>query len=100
MDVRESFSRLKKKVKHRLTGSKHKSGKTGGDTCGERVDATGSLLRPEHRVVTGGGHSDVEVEVGSGPRREGNGGSEEKVERVSPSPSTPSPMRGEKPDSM
>jgi hypothetical protein len=49
------FSKLKKKVKHRLAGSKHKPEKTGDDAGGEGTDATGSLPRPEpHGVVDGG----------------------------------------------
>jgi len=55
-DIRDSFSRMKKKVKHRLTGSKRKPDRTGADARGERTDSTGSLPRPEPRVVTGGGH--------------------------------------------
>ena len=56
MDMREPFSKLKKKIKHRLTGSKHKPGGTQTDAGGKRVDATGSLPRPEPHVVVGGGH--------------------------------------------
>jgi hypothetical protein len=56
MDVREPFSRLKKKIKHRLTGSKHKPGGTQTGADGERLDATGSFSRPEPHVVVGGGH--------------------------------------------
>ena len=50
------FSKLKKKIKHRLTGSKHKPGRTGADAGGERVDATGSLPRPGPHVVASGDH--------------------------------------------
>ena len=100
MDVREPFSRLKKKIKHRLTGSKHKSDRTEADAGEERADATGSLPRPESHVVTGSGHSDAEGVVGSGPHREGNDASEEKVEQVDPSPSTPSLAHDGKPDGM
>ena len=100
MDVRGPFSRLKKKIKHRLTGKKPKSDRTEADAGGERADASGSLLRPESHVVTGGGHPDVEGVVGSGPRREGNDATEEKVEQVNPSPSTPSLAHDGKPDGM
>jgi hypothetical protein len=40
------LSKLKKKIEHRLAGSKHKLGKTAADAGGERVDPTGSLPRP------------------------------------------------------
>jgi hypothetical protein len=100
MDVREPFSRLKKKIKHRLTGSKHKSDRTEADARGGKADATGSLPRPESHVVTGSGHTDAEGVVGSGPHREGNDAGEEKVERVDPSPSTPSLAHDGKPDGM
>jgi len=43
------FSRLKK-----LRRRKHKPGRTGADTVGERVDSSGSLPRPEPRVAAGG----------------------------------------------
>jgi hypothetical protein len=49
------FSKLKKKVKHRLAGSKYKPEKIGAETGGEGTDATGSLPRPEPHVVVGGG---------------------------------------------
>jgi hypothetical protein len=100
MDVREPFSKLKKKIKHRLTRKKPKSDKTETDAGGERADASGSLPRLESHIVTGGGHPDVEGAVGSGPHREGNDGGEEKVEPVDPSPSTPSLAHDGKPDGM
>jgi hypothetical protein len=100
MDVREPFSKLKKKIKHRLTGKKPKSDRTETDAGEERADATGSLPRPESHVVTGGSHPDVEGVVRSGPRREGNNAGEEKVERVDPSPSTPSLAHCGKPGGM
>ena len=56
MDFRDSFSRLKKKVKHRLTGRKPKPNETGADVGGERVDSTGSLPGAEPHVVAGGSH--------------------------------------------
>jgi hypothetical protein len=100
MDVREQFSRLKKKIKHRLTGKNPKSDRTEADAGGERADASGSLPRLESHIVTGGGHPDVEGAVGSGPHREGNDAGEEKVEPVDPSPSTPSLAHDGKPDGM
>ena len=41
-DLRDSFSRLKKGIKHRLTGNKRKTDKPGAGRHGERVDASGS----------------------------------------------------------
>ena len=94
------LSKLKKKLKPRLPGSKHKPDKTGTGADGERVDPTGSLPRPGPQVVAGGGRSDVEVAVGSGSRREGDDSGGEEVEQVYPSPSTPSLVHGGKPDGM
>ena len=54
-DLRESFSKLKKGVKHRLAGSKRKADKTGAGGPVERTEGPGSLLQPEHHVVTGSG---------------------------------------------
>ena len=53
MDIREPFSKLKKRIKHRLTGSKHKPGKIGVDAGGEEVGTPGSLLQPEPHFVAG-----------------------------------------------
>ena len=54
-DLRESFSKLKKDVKHRLTGSRRKADKK-TDRRGETVaDPSGSLPRPGPPAVTGGG---------------------------------------------
>ena len=53
-DVRESLSKLKKDIKHRLTRSKPKAGKTQTDRHGERVDSSSSLLQPPPHVVAGG----------------------------------------------
>ena len=50
----ESFSRLKKKVKHRLAGSAPKQKNTGANVGGESVDSTGSRPTPEPHVVAGG----------------------------------------------
>jgi hypothetical protein len=89
MDVREPFSRLKKGIKHRLTGKKPKSDTPEANAGEERADTSGLLPRPESHVVTGSGHPDVEGVVESGPHRDGNDAGEEKVEPVDPSPSTP-----------
>ena len=56
MDIRDSFSRLKKKLKHPLTGKKRKRDRAGADAGGERVDPAGSSSRPEPSVVAGGSH--------------------------------------------
>ena len=71
-DIQESFSRMKKGIKHRLTGRKRKAEKTETDGRGETADQSGSLPRPEPHVVTG-----------SGRGREGNGSNAE--ESVQPS---------------
>ena len=49
-----SFSRLKKNVKHRLRGRKHEPGRTGSNTAGERVDSSDSPPQPGPRVAAGG----------------------------------------------
>ena len=54
-ELRESFSKLKKDIKHRLPGSKRKTDKTGTDGHEERVSSSGLLPRPEPRVLTSGG---------------------------------------------
>jgi hypothetical protein len=60
MDIQKPFSKLKKKIKHRLAGSKHKQGRTGADTGGEIVDGTGSVPQPEPHVLVGGGNDQEE----------------------------------------
>ena len=51
-DIRDSFSRLKKDIKHRFTGSKRKVDKKGATGPGENV--SGSHPRPESHIVTSG----------------------------------------------
>ena len=53
MDIRNSFSRLKKKVKH--MGSKQKPGRTGADVDRESVDPGNPLPRSEPHVVADDG---------------------------------------------
>ena len=54
MDMRDSFSRLKNKLKRPLTGGGHKPERAGTDVAGERVDREGYLLRSElHPEVEG-----------------------------------------------
>jgi len=55
-DIRDSFSRMKKKFKYKLTGSKRKPDRTGPDARGEKTGSTGSLPRLEPRVVANGSH--------------------------------------------
>ena len=87
MDIREPFSRLKKKIKHRLTGSKHKPDKIGADASGERAD--GPLPRPGPHVVAGGGRD----QEGSGSNAVG-----EQVFSTNPppQPDKPEPVSGDK----
>jgi hypothetical protein len=51
MDIRESFSSMKKSIKHLLTRSKRKTDRTRADGRGERADPSGSNLH----VMTSGG---------------------------------------------
>jgi hypothetical protein len=55
MSFRESFSKLKKDVKRRLKGKRHKSDRSGTDTGGESVDSTRSPSRSGLQVVGGSG---------------------------------------------
>jgi len=55
MDIRHSFSKLKKTVKHRLTGNKRKPDKTEADADGESVDPANSLPGPAPHVLAGDG---------------------------------------------
>ena len=50
MDIRDSFSRLKKKLKHPLTGNRRGTGRTGVG-AGDRVDPTDSLPLPKPNVA-------------------------------------------------
>ena len=53
-NVRGSLFRLKKGIKHRLTGSKRKMDETRAGGHGGRVEPSGSLPRPEPHIVAGG----------------------------------------------
>ena len=53
-DIRDSFSGLKKDLKRRLGGRKRKPNGTGANATEESGDPSGSLLRPEPRVMDGG----------------------------------------------
>ena len=54
-DLRDSFSKFKKGIKHRLGRSKRKANEPGVGRRGEEVDSSSSLPRSEPRVTTGGG---------------------------------------------
>ena len=70
MDIRTPFSRLKKKVKHRLAGNKPNSDKTGADVSGsERLDSTSSPLGPGPDVVADGGRNREENRSNPGQAR-------------------------------
>ena len=120
-DIRSSYSGLKKKIKHKLTGAKHKPGGEGVDTGGERGDSPGSLLRSEPRIIVGGGHSGEEDRTkvdgrrvrstnrppqsdepesvpARGLGREWGDADGKKIEQVHPSPSAPWIPRGGEPD--
>ena len=53
-DIRESFSRFKKSVKHRVTGKKRKGDQPGTGGPVEGSDTSGPGPQPEAGVVTGG----------------------------------------------
>ena len=52
--VRNSFSRFKKDVKHRLRGKRHTPDRAGDDAIEERIYSLGSLLRPGSRATASG----------------------------------------------
>ena len=52
-DIRNSFSRFKKKIKHRLREKNQKPDRTGVNTA-ETVGSSGSLLRPDYLVAASG----------------------------------------------
>jgi len=53
-NILDSLSKTGKKLKHRLRGKKPKPDRTEANTPGESAGLSGSLLRPEPRVVAGG----------------------------------------------
>jgi len=55
-DIRGSFSKIKKKLKHRLTGGKRKRDGTGANSGGETTDSMSLLPQSEPHVVAGGSH--------------------------------------------
>ena len=75
-NIRDSFSEAREDVRHRLTGRRDKPDGTEDDAALERVNSSGSPLRPESRLGP-----DTEVVMDSGPRE---------VKQVYLSPSTAS----------
>jgi len=55
-DIRGSFSKMKKKLKHRLAGGKHKPEGTGTNPDVETADSTSSLPQPELHIVADESH--------------------------------------------
>jgi len=67
-DLRESFSKMKKDIKHRLTGKKRKADKRGTDGRGETTDPSDPLSQLEPHVATGDGR-EREVEGSNADER-------------------------------
>jgi len=82
MEFRNSFSRLKKKVKHKLAGSKSKSTKAGADTGGSGLDPTGSHPGSEPHLVASDGHD-----------QEGSGANTDESAIRPPQPDEPSSVQ-------
>ena len=68
MGIRDSFSRSKKKVKHLLTGRKHKSGGTGTETGEESVGSVGSLPQSVPDIVAGSSRNLADNRASGGGR--------------------------------
>ena len=103
MESRNPFSRLKKKVKHRLSGGKDKPERTEADAAGERADQAGSLLRSEpHPSIdrTGADQRDSYLRPDVEAAQEGDDTSGEKVEQAHPSPPAHLIPPGAEPDGM
>ena len=64
-DMRETFSKLKKGIKHRITGKGRKAEKAQADKRGERADVSGSLSQPMPHIVTGSDREQEENESGA-----------------------------------
>ena len=62
-DARDSFSRLKKGIKHRLTGKKRKGDQPGSGGRVERSETSGSLPQPEPGVAADEDGSDWKATV-------------------------------------
>ena len=55
-DLRDSFSRFKKDIKHQLGRSKCKGGESGAGGCEEGVGSSSLFPNPESHVLTGSGY--------------------------------------------
>jgi len=82
MEFRDSLSRLKKKVKHRLTGNKPKPKKTEAIVGEERVDATGSRPVSEPHIIAGGSNDQEGKEYNTDQERGGTDVDVEEVEQT------------------
>jgi len=67
--MRDSVSRLKKKIKHRLAGSKDKSRGTGSKADRESIDSAGPPPQAEPHVVAGSRHDSEGNEANADGRR-------------------------------
>jgi len=104
----DSLSKKGRKFKDRLRGKKHKLDGTGATTPGESACSSGSLLRPESRIVAGGHDGEgnrtsadiqqdrsrnqqehMPADGGDGARQRGEAGADEK--EISQSHSRPGP---------
>jgi hypothetical protein len=64
-DMRETLSKLKKGIKHRITGKKRKADKAQAGEHGERTEVSGSPSGPVTHAVTSGDHEQGENESGA-----------------------------------
>ena len=90
MGIRDSFSKLKKGIKRRVSRSRSKGRP---DAAGTGVDNDDGAGREKIDPAPGGSfptRSDLEVSVGKRRGREGRDGDKEKIEICFPSPSTSS----------
>ena len=78
-DMRSSFSRFKKDIKHRLGMKKRPSDRVGANLTEARADPLDSLPRPDHRAATSGhdeegsrSNADVSQARSSGRADKGN----------------------------
>ena len=69
-NIRNSVSRLKKDLKHRLRGRRDKSDRSGANAAGERLGSSVSLPQPEPRVAAGGHDGEGSRTNTEGKRRE------------------------------
>ena len=67
-DMRESFSKLKKGIKHRITGKERKADRAQTGGLGERPDVSGSLPQFMPHVVMSSDREQGENEYGAESR--------------------------------